>query len=193
MNSQELSAAIQDDIRRIRTLSPDIIPGRIYYGLLARLGFGFYWKILLIVSLALTYSFHYNSDPLRLPFPSMFDSMLGALIIGSIASLIMTVLLINPLNMLVLFRFHFENKLKTGGLLLKKFKLIGLIYFSALTFFCLLCGFFVKPEVMVGMLIFAFVLSGLATSFFINLELNRIGLSTIYSVINEFVNKPNRC
>lgn len=193
MNSQELSTAIQDDIRRIRTLSPDIIPGRIYYGQLARLGFGFYWKILLIVSLALTYSFSCNYDPLNPPIPSLSGSVLGALIVGSIASFVMTVLLINPLNMLVLFRFHFEKKLKTGELLLKKFKLIGLVYFSALTFFCLLCGFFVKPEAMIFMLIFAFGLSIIATSFFINLELNRIGLSTIYSVINEFVNKPNRC
>ena len=192
MNSQELSTAIQEDIRRIRTLSPEIIPGRVYYGQLARLGFGFFWKILLIVSVTIVCSINCNSDPLNPPIPSLLDSVLIALIVGSIASFVMTALLINPLNMLVLFRFHFEKKLKTGGLLLKKFKLIGLVYFSALTFFCLLFGFFVKPEVMVGMLIFAFVFSGLATSFFINLEFNRIGLSTIYSVINEFVNKTNR-
>lgn len=192
MNSQELSAAIQDDIRRIRTLSPEIIPGRVYYGQLARLGFGFYWKILLIVSLTIICSINCNSDPLNPPIPSLLDSVLIALIVGSIASFVMTVLLVNPLNMLVLFRFYFEKKLKTGGLLLKKFKLIRLIYFSSLTFFCLLCGFFVKPEAMIFMLIFAFGLSIIATSFFINLELNRIGLSTIYSVINEFCNKPNR-
>ncbi|MFW2535376.1 hypothetical protein [Legionella sp. 28fT52] len=192
MNSQELSAAIQDDIRRIRTLSPEIIPGRVYYGQLARLGFGFYWKILLIISLTIICSINCNSDPLNPPIPSLLDSVLIALIVGSIASFVMTVLLVNPLNMLVLFRFYFERKLKTGGLLLKKFKLIRLVYFSSLTFFCLLCGFFVKPEAMIFMLIFAFGLSIIATSFFINLELNRIGLSTIYSVINEFVNKPNR-
>ncbi|STX41124.1 Uncharacterised protein [Legionella donaldsonii] len=191
MNSQELRSAIQDDIRNIKNISPDIIPGRVYYGQLAKLGFGFYWKILLIVSLALTYSFNYNSDYLRPPLPTILDSAFSALIIGSIASLIMTFLLINPLNMLVLFRFHLEKKLKTGGLLIKKFKLIGIVYLSVLTFFCLLFGFFAKPEVMIGMLLFAFVLSGLATSFFIKLELNRIGLSTVYDVINEFVNKSN--
>lgn len=191
MNSQELRSAIQDDIRNIKNISPDIIPGRVYYGQLAKLGFGFYWKILLIVSLALTYSFNYNSDYLRPPLPTILDSAFSALIIGSIASLIMTFLLINPLNMLVLFRFHLEKKLKTGGLLLKKFKLIGIVYLSVLTFFCLLFGFFAKPEVMIGMLLFAFFLSGLATSFFIKLELNRIGLSTVYDVINEFVNKSN--
>lgn len=185
MNSHALKAALSADIKSIRMLSPDIIPARIYYGSLLKTSFSFFWKIWLIVGATIAYPcFHYPKSP--------FTTQLivgESIVFGFFISLIALLILCSPISSFVLFRFQLKTHLKTGELLERKFKQVAVAFIGFFVIFSLLLGSYAHPEQIPFVVVFSFLLGLGATCFVVNMELKRIGLSTMYTVINEFFTK----
>lgn len=103
------------------------------------------------------------------------------------------ILLLTPaINSFILFRFHLEDKIKMGAWISQKLKHIAYLF---LIIFMLLTAMFAsygESAVIFMMLGFAYFGSLIATSFLVNIELNRIGLSAVFIIINEFYDKGRK-
>lgn len=183
MDSQQLKQAIIEDIRTIKTISPEIIPARIYYGALFKEMFSGFWKMFLILFLTASYILRFNDD--KDPMKGL-ELITSSSIIAFFLSVFAMLIFLNIVSCCVQFRFHLEKKLKTGPLVVKKCKQISMVFFGIFALFCILLARYTYGFGSLLMLTFAFALSFFATSMVVNLELNRIGMSAIFTVISEF-------
>jgi hypothetical protein len=189
MKSQELKSAIAEDIRIIKHLDPDIIPARYYYLNLIRLGLSGFWKIWLIISMTIAYAglYHPSTDGLARQVASQVirESALMAFFISLGAILLLT----PAINFFILFQFHLENKMKTGRLVTKKLRHIAYLFFVLFILLSMLFGSYGESAAIFMLSGFAFFGSLLATFFFVRMELTRIGISIVFTAINEFFQK----
>lgn len=186
MEPKQLKQAIAEDMRTLKILNPEIIPARSYYGGLLKGVFHGIWRMFVILFLTLC-SVDVVSDgqePIAW-FKLLIDSSLVALFLSTVAMLI----LLNPISFFVQFRFHLEKKLKTGALIVKKCKLISRVFFGVLALLCTLLGSYASGQQIVFLLVLSFFLSIGATHFVVNMELSRIGLSSLVDLFNEFFSK----
>ncbi|HHT0594800.1 TPA: hypothetical protein ACTXXA_003382 [Legionella anisa] len=187
MDNTQLKLAVADDIRTIKHLDPEIIPARVYYGDLLKIMLGIFGSIFVVIALTLAYSFTFNTQ-----FKSSatyLEIISSSVIVAFFLSLGALIILWRSINFFVLFRFHLENKLKTGFLLVKKFKLTAKVFFVIFAIFCTLFGSYGEDTQILLMLGFAFFGSLAMTYFLVSMELSRIGISTIFTGINEFFHK----
>ncbi|WP_010654208.1 hypothetical protein [Fluoribacter dumoffii] len=190
MDNTQLKLAVADDIRTIKHLDPDIIPARVYYGDFFKIMLAIFWSIFVVISSTLTYSFTFNT---QFKTPATYSEIISSsVIVAFFLSLGALIVLWNSVNFFVLFRLHLETKLKTGVLLVKKFKLIAKVFLGFFVFFCTVFGSYGEDTQILLMLGFAFFGSLAATYFLVSMELSRIGISTIFTVINEFFHKEKR-
>ncbi|WP_131783648.1 hypothetical protein [Legionella gresilensis] len=192
MNHQALKEAISEDIETIKNLNPDIIPAKIYYSKLLTLFISGFWKIWLIVSITIAYAGinHPSNEGLAREAASqvMSESTLMAFFLSFGA-----MLLLSPsINFFILFRFHLESKLKTGALLVRKFKHITYLFFGFFILLCALFGSYGESAAIFMIVVFSFFGSLAATYFFVKMELNRIGISTIFTIFDIYFNKGNK-
>lgn len=189
MTDHDFKSLLAADIKTIRMLSPEVIPAKPYYLTLAKaVGNGF-WKVWLIIALTLIYpSLHYPDKYFTTQWV-----IEGSFILGFFISLPALLILCSPISSFILFRFHLKSRLKTGELLERKFKQVATAFIGFFALFCALFASYAYPEQILIMVVFSYFLSLGATCFVVNLELKRIGLSTMYRVIHEFFNKANRC
>lgn len=187
MNNQTLKLAIADDIKTMKNLNPDIIPARFYYWSLFKLASSAFGLLFAIIALTLAYSLAFNTSNKT---PATFLEIISsAVIVAFFLSLLATFALLKSINFFVIFRFHLEKKLKTGALLVRKFKLIATLFLGFFALFCALFGSYGSDVQILLMLVFSFFGSFGATYFLMSMELNRIGVSTMFTVINEFFHK----
>ena len=62
MEPKQLKQAIAEDIRTLKSLNPDIIPARVYYGGLLKGVFSGLWKMSLILFITLCWVMGVNDD-----------------------------------------------------------------------------------------------------------------------------------
>ncbi|WP_419421573.1 hypothetical protein ACNVED_16440 (plasmid) [Legionella sp. D16C41] len=192
MTHQRLRELISEDIETIKHLNPDIIPAKIYYLRLLKLFVSGLWKIWLIVSITIAYAglTHPSNGGLASEPASQVirESMMLAFFFSFGA-----MLLLSPsINFFILFCYHLESKLKTGALLARKFKHITYLFFGFFIFLCTLFGSYSESAAIFMMIVFSFFGSLAATYFFVKMELNRIGISTIFSIFNHYFSKGNK-
>lgn len=189
MNHQDLRKAISDDVETIKSLHPEIIPAKIYYLRLLRLFMSSFLKVWFIVSLIIAYAgiTHPSNDGLAREAISqvMREATLMAFFLSFGAMLLLT----PALNFFILFRFHLEPSLKTGALLARKLKHVAYIFFGFFILFCTLFGSYIESAVIFMGIGFAFFGSLAATYFLVKMELNRIGVYTLFILFDHYFNK----
>lgn len=184
MNPQQLKQAIAEDMKTIKMLNPEIIPARVYYGGLLKGVFNGVWWMSIILFLTLCYVM--SDDKESVSFSTLFiDSGVTALFLSTVAMLI----LLNPISFFVQFQFHLEKKLKTGALIRKKCSHISMVFFGVFASFCILFGSYASGQQIFFLLALSFFLSLGATHLVVNMELSRIGFSSLFTLFNEFFSK----
>ncbi|WP_131793627.1 hypothetical protein [Legionella brunensis] len=185
MNPQQLKQAIAEDIRTIKTLNPEIIPARSYYGGLVKGALSGFWKMFIILFLTLCYVIGSDeADPTT--WSELFTS---SSVISFFLSVVAILILLTPISFFVQFQFHLEKKLKTGALIRKKCSHISMVFFVVFASFCILFGSYASGQQIFFMLVLSFFLSLGATHIVVNLELSRIGFSSLFTLFNEFFSK----
>ncbi|HHU0079764.1 TPA: hypothetical protein ACT9NC_002407 [Legionella pneumophila] len=184
MDPQQLKQAITEDMKTIKMLNPEIIPARVYYGGLLKGVFNGVWRMSIILFLTLCYVM--SDDKESVSFSTLFiDSGVTALFLSTVAMLI----LLNPISFFVQFQFHLEKKLKTGALIRKKCSHILMVFFGVFASFCILFGSYASGQQIFFLLALSFFLSLGATHLLVNMELSRIGFSSLFTLFNEFFSK----
>ncbi len=184
MDPQQLKQAIAEDMKTIKMLNPEIIPARVYYGGLLKGVFNGVWRMSIILFLTLCYVMSDNKESVS--FSTLFiDSGVTALFLSTVAMLI----LLNPISFFVQFQFHLEKKLKTGALIRKKCSHISMVFFGVFASFCILFGSYASGQQIFFLLALSFFLSLGATHLVVNMELSRIGFSSLFTLCNEFFSK----
>lgn len=187
MNNEQLKAAIASDIRTIGSLDADIIPAPLYYGAMARAALGVYCKFFVIMGLAFAWSFALNS---KTSTPaSVIGALEGGAILAFLLGAIATLLLLRPVSLYVQFRFHLEHRLLTAPLILRKIRLAERVFFGVFAVLCALFSSYASDMQILFLLIFAFAVSFGVTSFLMGQELNRIGISTLFTAGRIFFDK----
>ncbi|HAU1150814.1 TPA: hypothetical protein JBI12_02545 [Legionella pneumophila] len=185
MDSQQLKQAIAEDMRAIKTLNPEIIPAKSYYGGLLKGILSGFWKMFLILFLTLCYVMGSDdNDP-----TTWSELFITSSVVSSILSAVAMLFFLTPISFFVQFRFHLEKKLKTGALIRKKCSQISMFFFGVFAALCTLFGSYASGQQIFFMLVLSFFLSFGATHVVVNMELSRIGLSSIFTLINEFFSK----
>lgn len=186
MEPQQLKQAIEEDVRTIKLLNPEIIPARFYYGGLIKGAYSGFWRMFLILCFTLCYvmAFEDDQDP-----TTWSDLLITSSVLSFLLSTGAMLILLPPISFFVQFRFHLEKKLKTGALMAKKCKLISMIFFGIFALFCTLFGSYASGQQILFLLVLSYFLSIGAIHIVINMELSRIGLSSIFTLINEFFSK----
>lgn len=184
MDPQQLKQVIAEDMKTIKMLNPEIIPARVYYGGLLKGVFNGVWRMSIVLFLTLCYVM--SDDKESVSFSTLFiDSGVTALFLSTVAMLI----LLNPISFFVQFQFHLEKKLKTGALIRKKCSHISMVFFGVFASFCILFGSYASGQQIFFLLALSFFLSLGATHLVVNMELSRIGFSSLFTLFNEFFSK----
>ncbi|HAU0160095.1 TPA: hypothetical protein PNO09_002176 [Legionella pneumophila] len=184
MDPQQLKQAIADDMKTIKMLNPEIIPARFYYGGLLKGVFNGVWRMSIILFLTLCYVMSDDKEPI-IWSKLLIDSGIIALFLSTVAMLI----LLTPISFFVQFQFHLQKKLKTGALIRKKCSHISMVFFGVFASFCILFGSYASGQQIFFMLVLSFFLSLGATHIVVNMELSRIGFSSLFTLFNEFFSK----
>ncbi|HAT3877919.1 TPA: hypothetical protein I8669_002752 [Legionella pneumophila] len=185
MDPQQLKQAIAEDMRTIKTLNPEIIPARSYYGGLVKGALSGFWKMFIILFLTLCYVMGPDeTDPTT--WPELFTS---SSVISFLLSAVAMLILLTPISFFVQFQFHLEKKLQTGALIRKKCSHISMVFFGVFSFLCILFGSYASGQQIFFMLVLSFFLSLGATHIVVNMELSRIGFSSLFTLFNEFFSK----
>lgn len=189
MNHQELKKAISEDVETIKQIDPEIIPANVYYPSLLKLFASGFWKIWLIVSLTIAYAGINHPSNEGLAGEAIAQVMREAILMAFFLSIGAMVLLTPSMNFFIQFKFHLEKKLKVGAICVKKFKQIAYLFLSVFTILCFLFGKNGESSAIFMLVGFAFFGSMTVTYFVVNMELNRIGLSTIFTLFSHYFNK----
>lgn len=198
MNTNELKQAILEDVKHLQHLEIEIIPAKIYYAGLLKLVIAAFWKIGLVLFLSILYVFLTNTDP----HASMTEAYWGvartstfyweqiqeALFIAIGMTLIAMLVLTKTLRNYFLIQYHLKERLKTGGLLVKKLRGSGWLFFSLFVFFSIMFARYAEPNVIFFFEGMALILSAVVTYFVMSLEFNRVGLSILFTVISHWFN-----
>ncbi|HHT9922928.1 TPA: hypothetical protein ACT9LI_002284 [Legionella pneumophila] len=185
MNPQQLKKAIVEDIRIIKGLEPEIIPAWFYYGNLLKMIFSGFWKIFLILFIAFCIN-ELSATKVSNAWPRMItDSIMVSFFLSAVGMLI----LLAPISFFVQFRFHLEGILKTGSFIRKKCNHISMVFFGVFASLCILSSIYISEIMIVFGLIVSFFLSIGATQLVVNMELSRIGFSSLFTLCNEFFSK----
>lgn len=188
MNQQELKINLASDIKMIRQLEPEIIPARLFYGTCLKLGFIGFLLVGTIITISLAFTaINHPFDPELAG--SIMEEIQSAAFEGFFSALGAMLLLSQSLIFYIQFRFHLENKLKTGPLLAKKFRQIAYLFLGLFALSCAMFASYADSKAIILMIGFSFVGSLMLTYFLVSMELNRIGLSMVFSILNEFFTK----
>lgn len=189
MNNKELKQAINDDIETLKVLDVEIIPGRTYYLGLLKLVAGGIWKLGLVVFLTLTYVFIYNpTNPVKgqINYSNLFSD---AAIVAFFMALGAMILLLSPIIQYYLIQYHLKSRLKTGYLLVNKSKQCAWFFLIMFALFCVMFASYAESAVIFLMIGFAFMGSVLITYLVMNMEINRIGISILFTLVNKWFDK----
>lgn len=194
MNTQELKTAIATDIEILKTLDLDIMPSQEYYQANGSLFLRVFFKIYgtLIVAILLPYLCHYiyywqqlMDTPLRQHGIDMVYLAVLALALCAFAFLF----IYSSLNHFVLIDSLLRPKLKTGELLVKNIRLAGNIAYGIFAALVLIPAPFLESGMVLFVAFGAFFVSGILTNILIEMEINRVGLSTLFTLVKVYFDK----
>lgn len=189
MNTIELKQAIEDDLITLKSLDVDIIPAREYYGGLLKLFAGVLWKLSLIVFFAILYASYSEPSNSGIANESLMRLITESAFMALFMSLGALIVLGSALIHYYLIQYYLKNKLKTGQLLVNKLKHCGWVFLGVFAFFSLGFASFTQSAAIFLMIGFSFFIGVFLSQMFLNMEMNRVGISTIYTVVNQWFKK----
>ncbi|MCW8400511.1 hypothetical protein OQJ26_17160 [Legionella sp. PATHC038] len=194
MNTQELKEAIGQDIQTLKTLDVDIMPANQYYQANIRLFLYVFLKMYVVVVLGnfLPWLIHIREI---LKHASLGEALLElgyVELLGIGVCLFVFLFLYSPLNHYVLFKYQLKDTLQTGKMLLQKMHSAATIFYRIYVAIVLIPSAFLFPGVAVLLAFVGFLISGLLTNIIIEMELNRIGISTLFTLIKAYFNQDKK-
>lgn len=193
MTTHELKEAITQDIETLKTLEVDIMPADEYYkanlSLFIHVFLKMYGTIILGFFLPV---FFYWQELASMSFLELLSS-LGLIALLALGLCLFAFLFIySSLNHYVLINHQLRGKLKTGDLIVKKIRLAGTIAYRIYAAVVLIPSIFLFPGCALFLAFGAFFISGIVTSILIEMELNRIGISTLFTLVKNYFDKEKK-
>ncbi|SFM08130.1 hypothetical protein [Legionella jamestowniensis] len=199
MESYELQQAITEDLKKLKHLKIGIIPAKTYYTGLLRLAINAFWKIGLVLLLAMAYVYLTYTNPHAamnevywgaVREANFYGAQIKDVLLITIGIMLVVTLVLTPsLNSYFLIQYHLKEQLQTGEYLVKKFQNAGWLFWASFSILSILFASGSEPGVIVICEVFSLVLSAVVTFFVMSLEFNRLGLSALYQVIGAWLNK----
>lgn len=190
MSSEELKKAIAEDIETLKTLELDILPAKTYYRANGRLFLQVFLKLYgtVLAAIILPYLSHWRQVS-EIPKGELFSGLfsLFGLALGLCAFAFLFIY--SALNHYILVNYQLRDKLKTGEVVVDKIRLAGNIAFGIFAAVMLIPALFLEAGMAIFVAIGAFFISAILTNIIIEMEVNRIGLSTIFGVVNAYFDK----
>ncbi|RMW99883.1 hypothetical protein [Legionella jordanis] len=188
MNTNELKQAITEDLNRLKHLEIDVIPAKTYYTDLFKLAVNAFWKIGLVLFIAMLYVFLTDEHP-RAQMPGFYwEQTRDALLATVMMSTAVLIVLLPSLIHYYLIQYHLQHRLKTGALLVKKLQCCAWLFWGVFVLFAILFASYAEIATIFFLLGFALIGSALVTYFVMSLEFNRVGLSILFTVIRRWFN-----
>lgn len=191
MTSQELKKAIAEDIEALKTMEVDIMPADDYYKANARLCLLVLFKLFGTVFLGLVIPFLLYWLTGRAAF-DLFDNSSQFVCFFLIASgfcCFAFLLVFSELNQYVLFNYQIRHQLKTGDFIAQKVEWMGSIAYRIFAGIVLFPSLFAPPGAAFFWTMVAVVVSWFVSGFIINMELKRLGISTLFTLVNKYFEK----
>ena len=190
MNSEDLKKAIAEDIETLKTLELDIIPAKTYYHANGRLFLHVFLKLYgtLIAAIILPYLYHWRQVS-EMPINEMFEGLFSLFGLALGLCTIAFLFIYSSLNHYVLVNYQLRRKLKTGEVLVDKIRLAGNIAFGIFATIMLVPAIFLEAGMALFVAMGAFFVSAILTNIIIEMEVNRIGLSAIFILVNSYFDK----
>ena len=193
MTPQELKEAITEDIETLKKLEVDIMPADEYYKANLHLFLHVFLKLYGTILLGMVLPvFFYWQELISAPVHEILSSLgLMALLALGIC-LFAFLFLYSALNQYVLINYQLRAKLKTGDLIVQKMRQAGTIAYRIYAAVVLIPSLFLFPGGAVFLAFGAFFISGILTSILVEMELNRIGISTLFTLVKNYFNKDKK-
>ena len=189
MNGQNLKQMISEDINVLKTLDLEIMPSGDYYKANLRLFISVFLRMYLTVSGAAIISIllHWNS------FFSDKWNILWDMLLTFGGSFLLTgfifLFIYETLNNYVIFHHQIRSKLQSGELIDKQIKRAGCLAYTIFAVVVVVPTMFLNP-VCVSLAEFAaFFASGIITGIIIEMEMKRVGISTLFTLIRGYFDK----
>lgn len=199
MESYELQQAITEDLKKLKHLKIGIIPAKTYYTGLLRLAINAFWKIGLVLLLAMAYVYLTYTNPHAamnevywgaVREANFYGAQIKDVLLITIGIMLVVTLVLTPsLNSYFLIQYHLKEQLQTGEYLVKKLQNVGWLFWTSFSLLSILFASGSEPGVIVICEVLSLVLSAVVTFFVMSLEFNRLGLSVFYQVIGTWLNK----
>ncbi|MDX1791265.1 hypothetical protein [Legionella pneumophila] len=199
MESYELQQAITEDLKKLKHLKIGIIPAKTYYTGLLRLAINAFWKIGLVLLLAMAYVYLTYTNPHAamneiywgaVREANFYGAQIKDVLLITIGIMLVVTLVLTPsLNSYFLIQYHLKEQLQTGEYLIKKLQNVGWLFWASFSLLSILFASGSEPGVIVICEVLSLVLSAVVTFFVMSLEFNRLGLSVLYQVIGAWLNK----
>ncbi|HAU1599251.1 TPA: hypothetical protein JBJ22_12240 [Legionella pneumophila] len=199
MESYELQQAITEDLKKLKHLKIGIIPAKTYYTGLLRLAINAFWKIGLVLLLAMAYVYLTYTNPHAamnevywgaVREANFYGAQIKDVLLITIGIMLVVTLVLTPsLNSYFLIQYHLKEQLQTGEYLVKKLQNVGWLFWASFSLLSILFASGSEPGVIVICEVLSLVLSAVVTFFVMSLEFNRLGLSVLYQVIGTWLNK----
>lgn len=199
MESYELQQAITEDLKKLKHLKIGIIPAKTYYTGLLRLAINAFWKIGLVLLLAMAYVYLTYTNPHAamnevywgaVREANFYGAQIKDVLLITIGIMLVVTLVLTPsLNSYFLIQYHLKEQIQTGEYLIKKLQNAGWLFWASFTILSILFASGSEPGVIVICEVLSLVLSAVVTFFVMSLEFNRLGLSLLYQVIGTWLNK----
>lgn len=199
MESYELQQAITEDLKKLKHLKIGIIPAKTYYTGLLRLAINAFWKIGLVLLLAMAYVYLTYTNPHAamnevywgaVREANFYGAQIKDVLLITIGIMLVVTLVLTPsLNSYSLIQYHLKEQLQTGEYLVKKLQNVGWLFWASFSLLSILFASGSEPGVIVICEVLSLVLSAVVTFFVMSLEFNRLGLSVLYQVIGTWLNK----
>lgn len=189
MNAQDLKQAITEDIETLKSLDMEIMPSQDYYR--ANLGIfkAVFLRMYLTVVGAAILSIFLHWDSFFSGKENAFYHSLLTFGCSFLLSGFMFLFIQATLNNYVIFYHQIRFRLKTGELIDQQTKRAGWLAYKIFAVVVVVPTLFLHP-VCVSLVEFgAFFVSGIVTGIIIEMEMKRIGISTLFTQIKHYFDK----
>ena len=188
MSPQELKKAIADDIEGLKTMDVAIMPANDYYKANARLSLSVLFKLFGTVFLGVAAPFlgYWLTGSSVFELLHELSKLIGMSLVAAGFCCFAFLLVFGELNRYILFNYQLRHLLKTGDLIAKNVEWMGNLSYRIFAGIVLFPSLFSPPGAAFFWTMVGVVVSWLVSGFIINMEFNRLGISTLFTLVNTY-------
>lgn len=193
MSTYELKEAISLDIETLKSLEVDIMPAKEYYRLNAQLFCYVFLKIYstILLGFILPILFHWQ-EIARTPIIELMSALGFMALLAFGLCTFAFVFIYSAINHYILIKYQLKDKLRTGDLIVRQIRLAGMIAYRIFAAVVLIPSIFLFPGCALFLAIGGFFISGILTNIIVEMELNRIGISTLFVLVRRYFDKDKK-